>query len=223
VSVAVEKRLGDAARFRVEGWNRDDRDLLSRPFFDFRLVNGTIQPVAAALFNSIRGYSRGIQIVLQTRSANRLSGWTSYTLSYTRQRDSLLSVHYWADEDQRHLANTYLTYRLTPSLNLSGRWAYGSGEPIPGFFAMRDGLYYLSERKNQVRLPSYQRVDIRANKSFTYDAWKLTLYGEVINVANRRNMRFISFDGLNSATQRAFLTTQRVFPFVPVAGVTLEF
>jgi hypothetical protein len=106
---------------------------------------------------------------------------------------------------------------------LSGRWAYGSGEPIPGFFALRDGLYYLSPRRNDLRLPSYQRVDIRANKSFTYDAWKLTLFGEVINATNRKNMRFISFDGLNGVTQRAFLTTERVFPLVPVAGVTLEF
>jgi hypothetical protein len=222
-SVAVEKRLGDAARVRVEGWNRDDRDLLSRPFFDFRLLNGVIPATTGTLFNSIRGYSRGVQFVLQTRSANRLSGWTSYTLSYTRQRDALLGVRYWADEDQRHLANTYLTYRLSPSLNLSGRWAYGSGEPIPGFFTLRDGLYYLSPQKNELRLPSYQRVDFRANKSFTYDNWKLTLYGEVINVTNRRNMRFISFDGVNGVTQRAFLTTERVFPIVPVAGVTLEF
>jgi hypothetical protein len=164
-----------------------------------------------------------VQVVLQTRSANRLSGWTSYTLSYSRQRDALLGVHYWSDEDQRHLANTYLSYRVTPSLNLSGRWAYGSGEPIPGFFTLRDGLYYLSPRRNDLRLPSYQRVDIRANKSFTYDAWKLTLFGEVINATNRKNTRFISFDGLNGLTQRAFLTTDRVFPFVPVAGVTLEF
>jgi outer membrane receptor protein involved in Fe transport len=88
---------------------------------------------------------------------------------------------------------------------------------------VRDGSYYLSPRRNELRLPSYQRIDIRANKSFTYDAWKLTLYGEVINVTNRENIRFLSFDGVNGTTQRAFVTTDRVFPIVPVAGVTLEF
>jgi hypothetical protein len=223
ISIAVEKRLGDAARLRVEGWNRDDRDLLARPYFEFRLRNGSIQPVSGALFNSIRGYSRGLQFVMQTRSANRLSGWASYTLSYARQRDAQLRLHYWADEDQRHLSNTYLTYRLTPSLNLSGRWAYGSGEPMPGFLTLRDGLYYLSAQRNELRLPAYQRMDLRANKSYTFDAWKLTLYGEAINVTNRRNLRFLSFDGVNGTTQRAFVTTERVFPIVPVAGVTLEF
>ncbi|HYP04925.1 MAG TPA: hypothetical protein VER03_01715 [Bryobacteraceae bacterium] len=223
VSLAIERRLGNSARLRVEGWNRNDRDLLARPFFDFRIRNGVIQPVSAALFNSARGYSRGIQFVLQTRSANRLSGWTSYTLSYARQRESRLGIAYWADEDQRHLANTYLSYRLRPSLNLSGRWAYGSGEPIPGFLTVRDGLYYLAPQRNQVRLSSYQRLDFRANKSFTYDAWKLTLFGEIINATNRRNLRYLSFDGLNGATQRAFLTVDRVFPIVPVAGVTFEF
>jgi hypothetical protein len=222
-SMAVEKRLWNTARVRVEAWNRDDRDLLARPLFDFRLVNGRIPATSSTVYNSIRGYSRGLQFVLQTRSANRLSGWTSYTLSYARQRDDIERQHYWSEEDQRHLVNTYLTYRLTSSLNLSGRWAYGSGQPMPGYLTLRDGLYYLSPRRNELRLPSYQRVDIRANKSFTYDTWKLTLYGEVINLTNRENIRFLSFDGVNGATQRAFVTTDRVFPIVPVAGVTLEF
>ena len=94
---------------------------------------------------------------------------------------------------------------------------------MPGYLTVRDGLYYLSSRRNELRLPSYQRVDLRANKSFTYDTWKLTLYGEVINLTNRENIRFLSLDGVNGATQRAFVTTDRVFPIVPVAGVTLEF
>jgi hypothetical protein len=117
----------------------------------------------------------------------------------------------------------FLTYRITPSLNLSGRWAYGSGQPIPGYLTVRDGLLYLAPTRNDLRLPAYQRVDVRVNKSFTYDAWKLTLHGEVLNVTNRENIRYLSFDGINTATQRAFITTERVFPIVPVAGVTLEF
>jgi hypothetical protein len=175
------------------------------------------------LYNSVRGYSRGVQLMLQRRSANRLSGWIGYTLSWARQRDHVENMHFWSLYDQRHIANVYLSYRLTASLNLSGRYSYGSGEPVPGYVTQRDGLYYLSAERNGLRLPAYQRVDIRANKSFRYDRWKLTFYGEVINLTNRRNMRFVSFDGANAATRRAFVTVDRVFPVVPVAGVTLEF
>jgi hypothetical protein len=160
---------------------------------------------------------------VQRRTANRLSGWASYTFSYARERDGLEGTRYWSANDQRHIVNTYLSYRVTSSLNLSGRWSHGSGEPIPGFLTQSDGSYFLAPQRNQLRLPAYQRVDFRANRSFTYDVWKLTLYGEVINLTNRRNIRFLSFDGANATTNRAFITTERVFPIVPVAGITLEF
>ena len=224
VSAAIEKRFWGDARVRVEAWNRDDRDLIARPLFDPRLINGVaVVTTNGQYFNSVRGYSRGGQIMIQRRSANRLSGWVSYTLGYARQRDEVEKQHFWATQDQRHIANVYLSYRITSSLNLSGRWSYSSGECIPGYVEQRNGLYYLSRSRNVTRLPAYQRLDIRANKSFTYDRWKLTVYGEVINLTNRYNVRFVSFDGANAATQRASITTDRVFPIVPVAGVTLEF
>ncbi len=223
-STAVEKRFGDNARIRFEAWNRDDRDLLAQPLFDVRLVNGVVViPADARYFNSVRGYSRGAQIVLQRRTANRLSGWVSYTLSYARQRDGLDGSSFWALNDQRHIANVYLSYRLTSSVNLSGRWSYGSGEPVPGFVSATGGAHYVTNRRNGERLSPYQRTDFRVNKSFTYDRWKLTLYGEVINLTDHDNQRYISFNGVNTATRQAYLTFDRVFPILPVAGVTLEF
>ncbi|MBS1872151.1 MAG: TonB-dependent receptor [Acidobacteria bacterium] len=223
-SVAVEQRAGGDSRIRVEAWNRDDRDRISQPLLDPRLINNQVTlGTNVNYYNSTRGYSRGVTVLAQRRSANRLSGWVSYTLGYARERDSMAGASYWSIHDQRHIANVYLSYRLTSSLNLSGRWSYGSGEPIPGYLKSRSGLYYLAPTRNDLRLPSYQRADLRVNKSFTYDRWKLTLYGEVINVTNHRNMRFVSFDGVNSSTQRASLTIDRVFPILPVAGVTLEF
>jgi TonB dependent receptor len=117
----------------------------------------------------------------------------------------------------------YLSYRLTSSLNLSGRWSYGSGEPVPGFVSVIGGAYYITAQRNGTRLPPYQRTDVRVNKSLTYDRWKLTLYGEVINLTDHDNQRYISFDGVDTATRQARITFDRVFPILPVAGVTLEF
>ena len=44
----------------------------------------------------------------------------------------------------------------------------------------------------------YSRTDVRVNKSWTKDKWKLTLFGEVINLTNRTNYIFDSFNGYNS-------------------------
>jgi len=115
-----------------------------------------------------------------------------------------------------------LGYRLKPTVNLSVHSSYGSGFPIPGFLRKSGTLYYLTDVRNQLRIPAYSRTDFRVNKSWTHDKWKLTVYGEVVNLTNRKNYLFDSFNGYNTATQQAFLTLDTMFPILPSAGVVFE-
>jgi hypothetical protein len=48
------------------------------------------------------------------------------------------------------------------------------------------------------------------------------LYGEVVNLFNRRNHRFDTFNGYNARTGQAFVTLDRMFPILPSAGIVLE-
>ena len=82
--------------------------------------------------------------------------------------------------------------------------------------------YYLTTVRNQLRLPDYMRADLRINKSWTRDKWKVTLYGEVVNLTNRSNYIFDSFNGYNTRTGQAFLTLDTTFPVLPSAGIVLE-
>jgi outer membrane receptor for ferrienterochelin and colicin len=173
--------------------------------------------------NSLRGYSRGFEIFLQRRSANRLSGWVSYAYGRTRMRDGAAQVTFVAEEDQRHTVNTFGTWRVRPTVNMSVKWLYGSGYPLPGFFRLVGGQYYLTESRNALWLDTYQRIDARVNKAYAFRRWKLTLYGEVINLLNRANYRFSSFDGYNSKTGRVSLSITKMFPIIPSAGVAVEF
>jgi hypothetical protein len=223
---AFEQRLGERSRLRVEFYQREDRDLLFRPLYEPRMLpDGRIfnPPANAPWRNSLRGYARGAEIFLQRRTANRLTGWVSYALGYTRLRDGATGASFPADQDQRHTVNVYGGYRLRPSVNLSVKWLYGSGFPIPGFF-LRDasGRYFLHTERNRLRLDSYHRTDVRVNKSWVFDRWKLTLYGEVVNVSNTRNVRFDSFNGYNTRTGQASLSFDRMFPILPSLGVVLE-
>ena len=83
-------------------------------------------------------------------------------------------------------------------------------------------LYYLSDVRNQLRMQAYLRTDVRVNKSWTKDKWKLTLFGEVINLTNRTNYIFDSFNGYNSKTFQALLTLDTMFPILPSAGIVFE-
>lgn len=224
-TAAIEQRLGERSRFRVEVYQRDDRDLLFRPLYEPRLVAGRILPqrLDAPVVNSLRGRARGLEAFFQRRTANRLTGWVAYAYGRTTMRDTATGAEFPADFDQKHGVNVYLGYRVRPTVHLSVRWIYGSGFPIPGFLRREGDRYFLAGQRNQVRLPAYHRGDFRINKAFVFDRWKLTLYGEVINLTNHANYRFDSFNGYNARTGQAYVTLDRMFPVIPSAGVLLEF
>jgi len=225
LTVAVEQMLGDRTRLRVETYRRWDRDQIFRPFEEPRLVaNGSIfnPPLVLAFQNSQRATARGVEVTLQRRSANRLSGWVSYGYGRTTVRDGALGIQFPGDFDQRHTANIYGSYRIRPTLNISSRYSYGSNFPVAGFYEARGSQYFLAAGRNGLRLRAYQRADLRLNKSFTWQKWRSTLFVEVQNLTNVNNRRLDSINGYNNRTGQAFLTFGRLFPIVPAAGVMFE-
>ena len=82
---------------------------------------------------------------------------------------------------------------------------------------------FLSTERNRARLTAYSRLDIRANNDFNFDRWKLTLYAEVMNVLGRENIRYSDLDDYNPRTGEVFFTRDSLFPFLPIAGLTIEF
>jgi hypothetical protein len=223
-TAALEQRIGRRTRIRAEYYNRADRDLPFQPLADARIVNGKVfsPPFNPPYVNSLRGYARGAEIFVQHSTANRLTGWVSYAFGRTGMREGITHETFPSDYDQRHTVNVYGGYRLRPSMNLSMRWSYGSGFPIPGYLQQTGALYYVAVSRNQLRLSPYSRADFRINKAWTHDKWKLTLYGELINLTNRTNYVFESFNGFTASTKQAYITLDKMFPILPSAGVVFE-
>ena len=222
---AVERRMGSRTRLRAEFYNRDDRDLIFQPLYDPRIVKGVVfsPPLNPPYLNSLRGYGRGAEVFLQRSSANRFTGWVSYAYGHAEMRDGVTGSHFPSDFDQKHSVNVYGSYRLRPSLNLSVKSSYGSGFPIPGYVTQNAaGIYFLSPVRNQLRVPYYQRTDVRVNKAWTRDRWKVTLYGEVVNLTNRTNYVFESVNGYNTKTGQTSVTLDSMFPILPSVGILLE-
>lgn len=222
---SVEQNLDPQTRVRVECYERQDRDLLFRPFLEPRIVGGVIfnPPLDPPIRNALHGPARGLEVFLQRRSANRITGWVSYAWGLDRLREDEEGISFLSDQDQRHTANVFVSYRVRPTVNLSVKALYGSGFPIPGFFRRQGGNFYLTESRNQVRQDPYQRTDFRINKAYVHDRWKMTLYGEVVNLLNRRNTVFESVKGYDQVTGQVFLDTLRLFPILPSAGIAVEF
>ena len=113
--------------------------------------------------------------------------------------------------------------RANDSLNLSGRYVYGTGLPVPGFYELRGGLAFLSAQRNQLRLPDYQRADLRINKAFVRDRYQLTLFAEVVNLTNRGNTRFDDVNNFDPRTGRVSLSFEKLFPILPSVGIAIDF
>ncbi|MCA1579224.1 MAG: TonB-dependent receptor [Acidobacteria bacterium] len=222
VSGGIEALVGDRVRLSFEVFDREDANLfftLSEP----RLDGGQVSFAEFPFRNALDGHARGFELSLQRRSANKLAGWISYSYLRTKLTDSQTGLSFVGDTEQRHLLNTHASYRFTDTWNLSGVFRFGTGPPIPGFFRQVGDNLFLSDRRNEVRVPDYARLDVRVSKAFLFKRWKLTATAEVLNLLNRNNVRYAGFDGFDPSTGRVFGQLDRVLPLLPSAGVVIEF
>ncbi len=220
-----ERLLGSMTRVRIEAYDKEESDLLRSRDNMYRLVMDkvTAPDINFRYDNALRGHSRGFEVMLQRRSANRLAGWISYGYEDSIRHDLVTGEIYPNDFEQKHTVNIYGSYRFSESWNLSVKARFGSGFPYPGYFQSNGSDYYLSAERNQERLPCYGRVDLRANKAFYFSRSKFSLYLEILNVTNRDNFRYEQTFSVNSATRRISFANDALLPILPTAGFVLEF
>jgi len=204
----MEQRVGESTRVNLLVFDRND------DVSDAQSVSGNCLFQNQGFRTLLRDYSRGAQIVVQSRTANRLSGWIGYTLAYARESfydlgSSTNPAAYWLPyfptlADQRNTLNAFGNYRLTPTLNLGGKFLFGSGYPVPG-------------STNPARLGDYQRLDLRAEKDWAFRQWKLAGYFELLNATDHYNPLYFYTNNAGS------VVTGQGLPITPTAGVAFEF
>jgi len=221
--VGIEGRLRGSVSWQVTAFNREDRDLIRLPG-EIRLVNGvpSVPAPNSPYRNALDGHARGVELLLTRRSPNGLSGWVSYDYALTRYSDHGTGEVFWGDYDQRHTLNAYATYRHSDRTSFSARFRAGSNFPAPGYWTVRDGDIFLGETKNDVRVPVYSRLDVRANRTFDWGTKRLTLFVEVVNVYNRTNLRAVP-PGIVGRQFRVVGLFDSMFPLIPSVGFLLNF
>jgi Carboxypeptidase regulatory-like domain/TonB-dependent Receptor Plug Domain len=224
-SAGVEHRVSEHTRIKAMFFDRQNERQLA--------YSGCPQILPTGFASRGTNYSRGVQVVLQSRTANRLSGWIGYTYTHARENMFLyyqpppggtlvryLSTNFPTLEDQLHTLNAFASYRISPSVRLSAKFLYGSGFPIPsGTIVTIEGRPQLVGW-NATRLSDYQRLDLRAEKDWAFRKWKLALYGEMLNLTNHYNPRYTQ-NGSNGGSKNVI--TEQGLPITPTAGVAFEF
>ncbi len=205
---------------QVGVYDREERGVIWRPDAEVRIEDGDLAfpSVAGAFENGLDGHSRGLELLIQRRSPNGLSGWISYSLSYTKYRDRTTGVSFWGDDDQRQTLNVLVHYRSSERFSLSSKLRLGSNFPVVGYYSptgesMDDApTYGITDHRNTARIPAYARVDLRLDRTFHVAQSRLTLFGEVVNVLDRTNFRI---DGPGRL--------EKLLSILPSAGVSIEF
>jgi hypothetical protein len=222
--LGFEQRLGASLRWQVTLFDREEAGFFRRPAAETRLVNGrVVRGVVTAVYTpSLDGFARGVEVLVQRRSTRGVSGWFAYSYGRIRYTDNQTHETYWSDLDQRHAANVYVSYRVSDRTSVSAKIRAGTNVPAPGYFTQEGSDYFITTSRNTLRLPTYSRVDVRANRTYNWSRKRLTLFAEVINLLNRDNVRF-NPPGVNVTTRRVSNLFESLIPIVPSAGILIEF
>lgn len=224
IDAAIEGTLLSTLVWKMTAYNRAEHDMWRLPASEPQIVNRALFLGSSTTkwANALDGRARGIEWLLERRSNRGVSGWLSYAYAKLRFSDRLTGEHFWGDYDQRHTFNAFGTYRISDRTSMSVRFRVGSNTPAIGYWEKRNDRYFVAATRNDLRIPAYSRLDVRANRTFTRQHGRLTLHVEVLNVLGRDNRRYLP-PGVNRTTGEVFDLFDSTLPFVPSAGLLIEF
>ena len=213
--LGLEHQLTTGSRVRLEGYIKELSDLF---------VFGPELKFA----NYGRGAVRGMEIFYERAPGNRLNGWASYAYCIAKQKDHLGTPEYYPLQDQRHTFSAVLNYRFDHRWKLSLKWTAHSGRPytpVQGAEPLVDeqtgettGYLPVEGDVNSRRFPAYQRLDVRLDRLFRFQGWDLSVYAEVLNLYQHRNV----YDYSYTRDYSRRITTYQ-FPLLPAIGAKVSF
>lgn len=166
----------------------------------------------------------GGELLIRQPMWHNLWGFVAYTLSRSERRDAPDQPYYLYRFDQTHILTLVASYKLPWGLTAGVRFRYVTGNPVTRVTAgLRDTLYQSYSAvlgpEADARLPDFHQLDLRLDKTFAFNRWKLGLFLEVQNVYNRKNAETLIYGG------RQLFQEGRVvgLPIFPDLGVRADF
>ncbi len=218
-SLGAEWRPKDHLIFDVTLFYKDLDNLVASSD-EVVLRNG--EPTPLVLDNTRIGRVYGGEIFAKHNFANNFRGWVSYTLSRAERKDEGETDYRRFDYDQTHILAVVASYLLPKNWELGLRWRVVTGNPttpvVGAVFDDRDDkLDPVLGAVNSDRLPSFQQLDLRVDKTWVYDKWQLSAYLSLINAYNHQNVEAVDYN--YDFTEKANTTG---LPILPIFGVKGE-
>lgn len=253
VSLGTYYNLNNNYSFSLEGYYKWMNNLLDyKEGYNFLPSTVSWQNKLA----SGKGWSYGTDFIIR-KETGRITGYVGYGLMLADRKFDEINggKKYPSKYDNRHKINIVANWKVSDNVELNAGWTYMTGNRVtislenyqsldvagfpPGLapadpYLSQDfpGINYY-DKKNNVRMPSYHRLDVSINiyrpkKNGRMGIWNISVY----NVYSRMNPIAITKESMYSSSHsfptreiqwRNNFKTLSLFPIIPSISYTYKF
>jgi hypothetical protein len=156
----------------------------------------------ATLMRVTDGAAYGLEVLLR-RTKGRFTGWIAYTLSRS-ERVYPCGVRP-SDYDQTHVLNVVAQVQLPRGFAVGARLMVSSGRPetlLPPSQRVDGSMLGLDPSglgvRNNIRLPTFVQLDVRADKTWQFRRFYVAAFLEVVNATFSRTNLYLSYPDAES-------------------------
>lgn len=224
--LGIEHFLGYSMKLSAEAYLKQYYNYpvsVFNPYFIF--INNGVSLYPNFLDRAVsagKGYYTGIDIVLEKKNSGTGLYWSAaYSFSHSKFL-SLVGDFQPLEFDVGSQFNLIAGYKFKFGLSLSGHFKYTGGRPYTPYDIASSEYnghgIFIMEEYNKARMPEYVRLDMRVEQQLHPWNTDLTVYVEVLNVLDRKNLFQYGWNfGRNE------LEEFRHFFRLPVIGVSWKF
>ncbi len=224
--LGLHKMLSEDTRLTVEVYAKEyDRfplDPVQPPLFVIdQVLQSSMFYNGNPLVDEGKAYTRGIEVMVQKKLAQKLYGLLSASYFRSRYRDY---DGQWRNRafDNRFTFQVEGGYKPNNKWEFSARWLFAGGRPYTPFDETASGDAGRGvldiNRINGERLPDYHSLNLRVDRRFHYSGSNLVFYLSVWNAYGRKNLDNYVW---NEVSNRKEENTQ--WGTLPVFGLEYEF
>ncbi len=217
VHVRAEHYVAGITRTLDDGWSWKN-EVYYKKLWDLVVNDPTLNYV-----NGGSGKAYGFETLIKKTHTDRLSGWLSLSLAKSERHNDITGENFVFAYDQPVNATWVNSYKLGGGWTLGSKWSYHTGSPYTPVIGT-NGTYPDGRVRpvygpiNSARFPAYHRLDLRVDRTYVYNTWKLTTFFEIINAYNSKNVAgYIYGPNYNKKDPVYGL------PFLPTFGIEAEF
>lgn len=213
-AIGFEQDITQQVDLSVEGYYKDMN----------RLVGAVGNEAGSFSYNNLAtGYAVGGELLLRYRPDDKFFGWLAYTLSRSMVREQPGRDELPAAFDQTHILTALGSYQLGRGWQVGARFRLVSGRPLTpvvgSIYDANAGSYVsITGKPSSERAGLFRQLDLRADKTWTFSGWKLSMYLDVQNVTYAKNMEGYRYN--YDYTDREIVEG---LPIIPSLGVRGEF